>query len=839
MDNAIHVAERQERIRRGFPAFLILLILGILSATWIGLFSFMGTNKASNVFEEFEDRNVPAISPDDIGVFPNLSTLSTLYSADGEQLAELSLRLSDPTPLEEFPDHVVHAVLSAEDGDFYNHRGVDPQAVVRAFLENLRSDRTQGASTITQQIVRAQGYVGREVTFRRKIAEIKFATEMEKIYTKDQILEFYLNSQYFGWNAYGMAAAGREYFGKDVKDLTIEEAAAIAVALRNPSQFDMRRNPDLVRDRRDIVIRLMVSDGFITQEEADAAIAKPVAPIPHETLIEEAPQVRIEAIRQLLNDPEFNVLGLTAEEREVAIFGCPAESNECEEQPGLKGGLIITTTVDMGLQRQANNILRTWLPVPADGSKAPTGAITAIDNNTGAIKVMASGLDFGTDFDAGERDYDLATEGLRQPGSSFKPFALMAYLENGGSINSYWSSESPLELKCDVPCGPGGSFTWRVRGGGGGLTRLFEATYRSINTVYAQVALAAGPESMADMANRLGIESQLPLVYSLALGAGEVTPLEMAAAYSTLARYGNRIEPHLIARIETEEGEVLYEYEANTEQVTDPALAATVVEAMRNVTRGTAPKANIGRPMAGKTGTTQSFRDAWFVGFVPQYTSSVWVGYADEQIAMRNVEINGRTYSRVFGGDVPAPMWKEFMDVLLADVPEENFPPLPDGTRKYKVVPSTTVPSVISLTQKEATSEIYLAHLNVAIVEVNAYEPQGIVVNQIPAAGAKMTQGNAVTLEVSTGLPPEIPMPNVIGLTLTQANQKLIATAETTGISVTLEPTFVETPDENAWNKIIQTQPGAGTPVATGDTVTAIIGKPPPPPPEDSSTDEG
>ncbi len=833
MDNSIHLAERQERIRRGFPAFLILLILGILTATWVGLFSFMGTNKASNVFEAFEERNVPAISPDDIGILPNLSELSTLYSADGERLAELSLRLSDPTPLEDFPDHVVQAVLSAEDGDFYEHRGVDTQAVVRAFLENLKNDSTQGASTITQQIVRAQGYVGREVTFQRKIAEIKYATEMEKIYTKDQLLEFYLNSQYFGWNSYGMAAAGREYFGKDVSDLTIEEAAAIAVALRNPTEFDMRRNPGLVKDRRDIVIRLMVSDGFITKEEADAAIAKPVAPIPHETLIEEAPQVRIEAIRQLLNNPEFNVLGLTPEDREVAIFGCPAESNECEEQPGLKGGLIITTTVDMGLQRAANSLLRTWLPVPEDGAKAPTGAITTIDNNTGAIKVMASGLDFGTDFAAGQRDYDLATEGLRQPGSSFKPFALMAYLENGGSINSYWSSESPLKLQCSVPCGPGGSFTWTVRGGGGGLTRLFEATYRSINTVYAQVALATGPENMADMANRLGINSELPLVYSLALGAGEVTPLDMAAAYSTLARYGNRLRPHLIERIETEEGEVLYEYEIVSEQVTDPALAATVVEAMRNVTRGTAPKANIGRPMAGKTGTTQSFRDAWFVGFVPQYTSSVWVGYADEQIAMRNVEINGRTYSRVFGGDVPAPMWKEFMTILLEGVPEENFAPLPDGTSKYKVVPSTTVPSVISLSQSEATSQIYLAHLNVAIVEVNSYEAQGIVVNQVPAAGAKMTQGNAVTIEVSTGLPPEINMPDVVGLTLTQANQLLITTAETTGISVNLQPTFVETPDENAWNKIIQTQPGAGTKVATGDTVTAIIGKPPPPPPEE------
>jgi penicillin-binding protein 1A len=630
-----------------------------------------------------------------------------------------------------------------------------------------------------------------------------------------------------------MSAAGREYFGKDVADLTIEEAAAIAVALRNPTQFDMRRFPELVKNRRDIVIRLMVSNGFITQDEADAAIAQPVDPIPHETVVEEAPQVRIEAIRQLLNDPEFSVLGLTSEDREVAIFGCPAESIECEEQAGLKGGLIITTTVDMGLQREANQLLRTWLPVPEDGAKAPTGAITTIDNNTGAIKVMASGLDFGTDFEAGERTYDLATEGLRQPGSSFKPFALMAYLESGGSINSYWSSQSPLALQCSVPCGPGGRFVWTVRGGGGGLTRLFEATYRSINTVYAQVALATGPERIADMANRLGIESELPLVYSLALGAGEVTPLEMAAAYSTLARYGDKVEPHLIQSITTKDGEVLYEHEVTSEQVTDPALAATVVEAMRNVTRGTAPKANIGRPMAGKTGTTQSFRDAWFVGFVPQFTSSVWVGYADEQIAMRNVQINGRTYSRVFGGDVPAPMWKEFMTILLADVPEENFAPLPPGTNKYKVVPSTTVPSVISLLQDDAEDAIYLAHLNVAIVEVNAYEAQGVVVNQIPAAGAKMTQGNAVTIEVSTGLPPEIPMPNVINLTLTQANQVLITTAENTGISITLQPTFVESPDEETWNKIIQTQPGPGTAVATGDTITAIIGKPPPPDPED------
>jgi len=226
MGPSIHQAERLDRRGRSFAALVLIVIIGLLISTWVGLFGFLGTQTIAGAVDGIEDEFVPTVGADDIDTFPNLSRLSQLYSADGVLLAELSERLSDPVPLDEIPDHVVNAILASEDGDFYSHDGVDFQSTIRAAIEVFRGGNIQGGSTITQQVVRQQNYVGNERTVVRKIAEARFASELEKRYTKDQILEFYLNSVYFGANAYGINAAAREYFGKDLEELTIAEAAA-------------------------------------------------------------------------------------------------------------------------------------------------------------------------------------------------------------------------------------------------------------------------------------------------------------------------------------------------------------------------------------------------------------------------------------------------------------------------------------------------------------------------------------------------------------------------------------------------------------------------------------
>ena len=366
----------------------------------------------------------------------------------------------------------------------------------------------------------------------------------------------------------------------------------------------------------------------------------------------------------------------------------------------------------------------------------------------------------------------------------------------------------------------------------GGLRNLEASTYFSTNPTYAQIAVEVGPEAMAEMANRLGVSAELPEVYSLALGAGEVSPLDMAAAYSTFANYGMKHEPYLIERIEDEDGTVLFEAEPTGEQVLDETLAAVIVNTMEKVVSipgATGNRADIDRPQAGKTGTNQSFRDAWFVGYVPQYSTAVWVGYADAQIPMTNITINGEFYTRVFGGSVPAPIWGEFMGEFLADVPVEDFPPIPDGSSKFYVVPSTEVPDLMAeplVTVAEAEQLVYFAHLRPVIEEVPSLEPEGTILSQTPDAGAKLSHNGEVAIEVSNGEPPTIPLPNLIGLTRTEANLEMALLAADTEILVPLVPEFVVS-DEESWGKIISTLPPPGTEVGAEDTVIIVIGRAP------------
>lgn len=809
----------------------MLTVITVLGASLFGMFAFLESNAAFGTVEDVSNNLL--CNPDDYDLsFPALGSLSQVYTSDGVLLGKITERNSQPVPINEIPDVVKDAVVSAEDGDFYNHAGIDFSSILSAAIDNATTSQTRGGSTITQQVIK-KNVLTDEITLDRKICEAVIAAELERRYTKDQILEFYLNSQFFGFNAYGVAAAAQEYFGKSLDELSIAEAAAISVPIRNPTFYNMREHPDRVFDRRNAVITQMEKNGFITEEESLAAQAEPLAPIEHQAFEEVDPRILIEAKERLLSDPSFG-LGDTYTERKRALFGCPASDTECEGG----GGLTITVTVNYEEQQEANRMLRSWFRDP-DG---PTGALAMVDNETGAIRVISSGLDFGNDIAAGQRPYDLAVEGRRQAGSSFKPFALIAALENGSqygwqiTLGSYWDQTSPQKIDCGYPCSDRGNI-WTVSnagGGGSGIITLEQATYTSKNTVFAQVSLAVGPDKIVDTAHKMGIESPLQEVLSIALGTQTVTPLEMASAYSTIANYGEKVDSYLIERIVDADGNVIYQHEPNPTRVVDEALMAAVVKTLRKVPRsgGTAPAANIGRDQIGKTGTAQNFRDVWFVGAIPQYTTAVWVGYPDAQIEMVNFSVYDErsdqvvSIRRAYGGTVAAPVWNDFMTWLIDKeaIPATEFPPAPEGTDAFFRVPKTTVPDVSGMGEAEARSEIQHAGLRAVIEKIASIEPEGTFLGQSPAAGVEVTQGGVVTVQYSSGVPPELV--DIHGVALADVDAAMTAFNDASGLGLEWTYEYVPTSEPGAIGFVIGTNPPAGSLVEPGQLITIYIGVP-------------
>ena len=837
----LHDIEARERRGRWFPALAGLLVIALLGATWIGLFTFMSTNAAYGTFEDIQEEWVPDVD-DMVLSFPDLSRVSRVYAKDGELLAELhDGRISEPTPISAIPEMVIDAVLAAEDSDFYEHEGVDFEAIASAAIDNIISDSTRGGSTITQQIAKNL-FVGDDVTIQRKVNEAFVAAELERRYTKDQILEYYINSVFFGSNAYGIAAAAREYFQKDLDELQIHEAATLAVLVRNPTFYNPRRRASSVLDRRDSVIDEMLEQDWITPTEASFAKRQPLEVAEKSSFVGQADHVVAEVTRQLLNEDAFSFLGATREERKRAIFGCPADDTTCTGG----GGLRIETTIDLTAQLEANRILTGWLPTPVGEdnvalcqklfpndpiefleqyatihSCSPTGAIATVQNDTGAVRVMASGLPFQFN------QFDLAIQGRRNPGSSMKPITLVAALEGGEiTLGSVYRADQTLEIDCPLYCVPN---PWVVNNAGGSqeVTTLNTATSSSINTVYAQVAVEIGPDRIVDMAHRMGIESELAPVPSLTLGASAVSPLEMASAYSNFATNGLHAHTYIVERILTEDGEPVYQHQVTQEQVADPIIFAAARDPLSRVptSAGTAPRANIGRPQGGKTGTHQNYQEAWFVGFVPQYATAVWVGYEAEQIPLRNVTINGTTYARVFGGTVPAPIWAEFMSWYLRETEHGSFPENPPGTEELFLTPTTFVPSVVGLLRETAEDEIAKAKLALEIIEVPSADPIGTVVSQDLIPGTEVDQGTPLVIEVASGQAPALWVPNYIGQSYELVRNRFLQFSDERRLGLTVERVDVFTPNDPSDNGVvIAMEPGVGETIGFGTLIRLYVG---------------
>jgi penicillin-binding protein 1A len=605
---------------------------------------------------------------------PPLQT-TYIYDRDHHLLATLHSTVDRTIiPFQDMPVGLRNAVIAAEDDSFYEHGGVDPIGIVRAAWTDLVARNTvQGGSTITQQVVKNvyagtyeedpvtgdQVYTVPPRTIGQKIRESLLAIKVEESFTKDEILATYLNTVYFGHGAYGVQAAAQTYWSKDAKDLTPLESATLAAVIPGPGLFDPIEHPEEALTRRNYVLDRMVAVGSLDLVRAEQLKDTPVRTDP----LEGAQRFP----RKLGYFLDYTRRSLIEKWGEPDVFG---------------GGLQVTTTLDRELQDAAEAAVATRLPDPAD----PEAALVAIDPKTGGVLAMVGGRNWQ------RSEVNLATgDGGtgRQAGSAFKMFTLVAAMEDRINLNSRWSGPSSIRI-ADPRCYTNGE-PWQLSNASdseSGVFTLMQATAHSVNTVFAQVVTTVGPDAVVDVAHRMGIESPLDPVCSITLGTQEVTPLEMTDAYATLAARGWRHRATPLEHVEDASGDTLARINERGRQVLNENDADLATSALQTVvTGGTGTNANIGRPVAGKTGTAQEYSDAWFCGYTPQLAACVWVGYPQGRVPLVNVE----GYSAVFGGTIPALIWHDFMSQAMAGLPVEDFPE--PSLQGYTVGPPTPAPA--------------------------------------------------------------------------------------------------------------------------------------------------
>ncbi|MDP9442299.1 MAG: PBP1A family penicillin-binding protein, partial [Actinomycetota bacterium] len=585
---------------------------------------------------------VAVSNPDDV-VLPVLSERSELFAADGSSLgvvqADDGNRVS--VPLDQVPKVVVDAVIATEDARFWVHDGVDLSGVARAARRNVAAgDIEQGGSTITQQLAKSTLEAPKR-DLRRKLTEAVLAVRLDDQLEKRAILERYLNTIYFGEGAYGVATAAETYFGRPLADVTVDQAALLAGLIRGPSLYNPLTDPDSARGRRRTVLDRMVGEGYLTVAEADAAHA---APLPME-LHHRTPAVGYvaDAVQaELLADPR---LGDTPEARARLLAS---------------GGLRVHTTVDPRLQDEAQQAVTGGLPA----GKRLTAALASVEPATGAVRAVVGGPDYGVS------QFNAAVTGQgRQTGSAFKVFTLVAALRGGHVSTEQIDGSSP----CEIP-NPGGTPNpWRpenYEGESSGRVTITDATVHSSNCAFARLAADVGPEAVAATAAAMGVTAPLQKVPSMTLGTNSVPPLQMAAAYATLAADGVARAPHIVERVERRDGSVVVVNDQPGQRVIDEQTARLATSVLTQVVaRGTGRAAALGeRPVAGKTGTAQNHQDAWFVGYTPQLATAVWMGDVDGEKPMLNVGgIN------VTGGSYPARIWRRFMAAAHKGLPTTHF----------------------------------------------------------------------------------------------------------------------------------------------------------------------
>jgi penicillin-binding protein 1A len=559
----------------------------------------------------------------------------TFLGPEGQVIARRGPRHGERLKLAELPPHVAWAFLAVEDKRFYQHGPVDLRGLARAAVANARAGHTvEGGSTLTQQLARTL-FLNRDQTLKRKIQEAILAWRLEQVLSKDEILELYLNRVYFGDRAYGLAAAADTYFGKPASQLNLSEAALLAGLPKAPSQLAPTNDMPAAWARGRLVLATLGQIGWITPAQAKLAAAQPPALSTAQAAVE--------------GDMAW-VLDAAAREA-VTLVG--------DRSPDL----VIKVTVDPARQSQATRIVAQ--AIASQGGGAHQGALVALAPD-GAIGALVGGVDHD------QSPFNRAYQARRQPGSAFKPFVWATALEQGAN---------PFDIRQDGPIKIGG---WRPQNYGGGYrgpVTLATALKLSLNTVSVRLTQEAGPAHVAALARRFGLgaipERPGP---SIALGAYEVSLLELTGAYQVLQNGGTRQTPYLISQITNARGDVLYAHRAAPVPVFDPRQAAQMVQMMEGViTSGTGVRAAMGRIAAGKTGTSQDYRDAWFVGFTPDWAAGVWVGNDD------NRPMRGMT-----GGKLPAEIWRRFMLAAHEGLPLSQFdwmPPMPQAPPRWRAEP--------------------------------------------------------------------------------------------------------------------------------------------------------
>jgi penicillin-binding protein 1A len=569
-----------------------------------------------------------------------LSQNTFVYARDGSFLGTIpSVQNRQQLTLREMSRWIAPATIAIEDRRFYHHGALDYQGILRAAWDDLTSlSLSQGGSTITQQLVRTLYLGTQQRTFSRKLKEACLALRLERDWKKNKILTAYLNDVYYGSHAFGVEAAAETYFSRHAAELTLPQAALIAGLPRAPSSYDPLERPDLALQRRNDVLTAMFRDGSITPAAYAWAVHTPLGLHPGQ-------------VYQQIKEPPF----FTYVENELV--------DKLGASTVRMGGFKVRTTLDSRLQRLSTIAIENVLQSSAD----PAGALVAVDPGTGAIRAMVSYLPNGQTL-----QFNLAAQSRRQAGSAFKPFVLATALGQHVSPYSYWSG--PPELVVDDPrCFTNGQ-PWDVHNyadESAGSMNLLDATAHSVNTIYAQLSVAVGPDNVVTTAHRMGITSPLLPVCSITLGTQGVSPLEMADAYATLAARGIHHPAEAIQRVRSEGGKTIESLTWNGKRVLPQNDADMVTYALERVVQyGTGTAAGFGRPAAGKTGTAENFEDAWFCGYVPQLAACVWVGYPHREQPLLNVE----GVPEVFGGSLPAEIWHAFMAEAVGNLPVRDFP---------------------------------------------------------------------------------------------------------------------------------------------------------------------
>ncbi|MEH2062340.1 MAG: transglycosylase domain-containing protein [Nostoc sp.] len=561
------------------------------------------------------------------------SETTYIYDIKGKLLTRIHGEANrQVVPLDQISPNLIRAVLASEDSRFYEHHGINPGGIGRAALVNFASGEVrEGGSTITMQLVK-NIFLSQKRAFTRKIVEAVLAIRLEQVISKDEILEMYLNQVYWGHNNYGVQTAARTYFKKSAQNLTLGESAMMAGLIQAPEEFSPFVSMKLAKQKQKEVLGRMLELNWITQQEYNDALKQ---------------QIKLGEIKSFQGSALPYVTNTVAQEL-IKKFG---------RETLLKGGMHVQTTVDAGFQMMAEETIKKWhKTLENEGLNNNQMALVAIDPRTHFVKALVGGVDSKTS------EFNRATQAHRQPGSSFKPFVYYTAFASGKFTPNTTILDTPVSYRD----GNGWYYPRNYDNTFMGAIPIRTALAQSRNVPAVKIGKAVGMNKVIETCRTLGIMSPMEPVSSLPLGAIGVTPLEMASAYATFANYGWQSPPTIIARVTDGSGNVLIDNTPKPQRVLDPWASAAILDVMQTVVKeGTGRGADIGRPVAGKTGTTSSEKDIWFIGTVPQLTTAIWVGRDN----------NRQLSSHATGGGMVAPIWRDFMQKALKDVPVEKFQP--------------------------------------------------------------------------------------------------------------------------------------------------------------------